>query len=285
MRRPIIFIGMHRSGTSLLGGLLAQLGLFVGFRKDENNEALFFQRINDWLLRQSGATWDRPLGIQDLWAAEAGLPWTETYIKNVLSSPRVIEYLGLRRYLAGGIDALNAPWGWKDPRSTFTLPMWLRIFPQAKVICIERHGVDVAESLRARNLWAFERRVSLYKKHRFLAVLRSMKSGFIDSPRCASLEGGFALWQEYFDQARRMVSQLPSDRVLVVEYAHLLEDPIPCLRAAAGFCGLEEPETALHRVVAGIRPERGALFRSDADLRQFAAAHEGELSARGYDCA
>ena len=66
-RAPIIFIGMHRSGTSMLGRLLESLGLFAGTRKDPNNEAVFFQQINDWLLTQCGARWDMPGATQYLW--------------------------------------------------------------------------------------------------------------------------------------------------------------------------------------------------------------------------
>ena len=26
------------------------------------------------------------------------------------------------------------PWGWKDPRNSITLPLWLRLYPEAKII-------------------------------------------------------------------------------------------------------------------------------------------------------
>jgi hypothetical protein len=283
MYQPIIFIGMHRSGTSMLGRLLEELGLFVGVRKDENNEALFFQALNDWLLQQSGGSWDNPLATHYLWDLEAALPWTEKYIRNFLSSPRAIQFLGLRRYFSGGIEALNLPWGWKDPRNTFTLPMWLRIFPQAKVVCIERHGVDVAESLRARNMKEFARKLKKYETYRSLVFLRPMIGGFIDSPRCASLEGGFALWKEYVDQGRTVIRQLPEDRVLALRYEQMLEDPITYLRASARFCGLDTAESRLKALVADIKFDRAARYRSDPELRQFAFEHKAELSERGYD--
>ena len=41
-RPPIVIIGMHRSGTSIVTRMLEQLGLFVGKKKDMNHEALFF---------------------------------------------------------------------------------------------------------------------------------------------------------------------------------------------------------------------------------------------------
>ena len=51
----------------MLGRLLEEIGLFAGTRKDENNEALFFQEINSWLLGQSGARWDEPAALRSSW--------------------------------------------------------------------------------------------------------------------------------------------------------------------------------------------------------------------------
>jgi hypothetical protein len=63
---PIVIIGMHRSGTSMVTRMLESLGLFVGARKDSNCEARFFQRINRWLLDQTGSSWDNPQPIHYL---------------------------------------------------------------------------------------------------------------------------------------------------------------------------------------------------------------------------
>src|SRR3954449_9453301 len=76
MRAPVIFIGMHRSGTSMLGRLLEELGMFFGTRKDENNEALFFQEMNNWLLTQCGGRWDNPGPFKDFfWHSDEAVRW------------------------------------------------------------------------------------------------------------------------------------------------------------------------------------------------------------------
>ena len=41
---PIIIIGMHRSGTSMLSKILEDSDIFLGNNKDINNEALFFKK-------------------------------------------------------------------------------------------------------------------------------------------------------------------------------------------------------------------------------------------------
>ena len=43
-------------------------------------------------------------------------------------------------------------WGWKDPRTTITFPIWLQVFPKAKILHILRNGVDVAISIYRRSL-------------------------------------------------------------------------------------------------------------------------------------
>src|SRR2546425_5855061 len=65
-RPPVIVIGMHRSGTGMLSGMLQGLGLCIGTKVDPNNEAPLFVTLNDWLLRQSGATWESPHAVRHL---------------------------------------------------------------------------------------------------------------------------------------------------------------------------------------------------------------------------
>ena len=266
----------------MLGRLLEQLGLFAGVRKDENNEALFFQQINTWLLGQSGARWDEPSAISHLWRHEKSLPWIESYIQTLLDSPRSVLFLGAGKYFGGGMKSLNSPWGWKDPRNTFTLPMWLRVFPQAKVISIERHGVDVAQSLRVREARNLDEAAEKFRRYRSLVFLRPKGGGFVESPRCAFLDGGFSLWREYTAQARAAIEQLPGDRTLALRYEDVLHDPMKYLRQSAAFCGLEPTEGRLTEVVAGIKAERANSYASDFELRQFAADHRAELGERGY---
>jgi hypothetical protein len=283
MRDPVIFIGMHRSGTSMLGHLLEELGMFFGAHKDENNEALFFQELNEWLLHQCGGRWDNPTAFnQYFWRNDEVVKWAELYIRNLLASPRSIHFTGARRFALGSIGGLEAPWGWKDPRNTFTLPMWLRVFPNAKVVSIERNGVDVAQSLRAREIRMLEDASRFYRKNRMMFFLRPRRSGFAHSPRCLVLEDGFALWEEYTSQAEAMIAKVPVDRVLALRYEEVLNDPIKWLGETAGFCGLEVSKAQLDSAVKNIRVDRAKAYESDVDLSNFAARHSGALSARGY---
>lgn len=275
---------MHRSGTSMLGRLLEKLGLFVGAHKDPNNEALFFQKLNEWFMAQCGARWDTPLATHYLWENEELLASTDDYVRYLLSNPKAIQFLGLRRYLTtGGITRLNMPWGWKDPRNTFTLPMWLRIFPEAKVVYIERHGVDVAQSLRVRSRKGFVNTTRKYQRYRPIVFLRPKWGGFIESPRCASLEGGFSLWQEYTNQATDVIQKLPNHRVLKLRFEQLLDNPALHLRTSAEFCGLDVSNQKLEALSAGINSSRAYCYLNDSELRGFARDNQFALAERGYE--
>ncbi|HEV2154883.1 sulfotransferase [Bradyrhizobium sp.] len=283
MRTPVIFIGMHRSGTSMLGRLLEELGMFFGTRKDENNEALFFQELNDWLLTQCGGRWDNPGPFKDFfWHSDEAVRWTETYLRNMLASPRAIQFLGARRLLSGGIANLDEPWGWKDPRTTFTLGMWLKLFPDAKVVSIERNGVDVAQSLRTREIKILGDAQQYYERYRALFFVRPRRAGFASSPRCLSLENAFSLWQEYTAAADIAIAALPRERTLTLRYEEVLSDPVRWLTEAAAFCELNASSSRIEEAVKSIRADRAQAYESDTELKRFAEAHAEALAARGY---
>ncbi len=283
MRDPVIFIGMHRSGTSMLGRMLEELGVFFGASKDINNEALFFQELNEWLLGQCGGRWDYPTPFnQYFWRNQDVIKWTEVYLRNLLASPRAVQFLGVRRFLSGGMRSLEEPWGWKDPRSTFTLPIWLRVFPNAKVVSIERNGVDVAQSLRTRELAYLNGASAFYRKYRWTFFLHLRRSGFAHSPRCLALEDAFSLWEEYTAQADKMIAQLPAERVLALRYEKVLANPVKWLSETAAFCKLEVEPAQIERAARNIKADRAQAYQSDTDLARFAAAHATALSARGY---
>lgn len=282
---PIIFIGMHRSGTSLLGRLLERLGLFVGRNKDENNEALFFLELNTWMMAQCGARWDQPDPIAELWKESAKPVFDATldYVDDLMRSPRAIRYLGLRRYLrAGSIPALDVPWGWKDPRNTYTLPFWLTLFPGARVIFIERHGVDVAESLRTRASKTIETTQNQYQMAKPIDWLRPKKGGFCDSPRCLSLEGGFSLWEAYQSQGQRHLAELPAEQVFRVRYEELLTRPQSILEKAVSFCGLTVNFEEIEKITASIHSERAYSYRNSSELIGFAEKCQQRLEVWGY---
>ncbi len=273
---------MHRSGSTLLVRLLSALGIFTGWRRDPYGEALFFQFLNEWLLHQTGGAWDNPASFQTLLADRDAYCQVVDYLRDQLQCPRNISYLGPRNYLASrSLNAIQMPWAWKDPRNTFTLPLWLELFPDAKVIHIRRHGVDVANSLRMRGDLILQQEKQRYRRWRRAHGVRPKRGRFSQSPRCTTLEGGMSLWEQYMDEADRHVSIL-DDRVCEVRYEEILRNPSAAAETLARFCGTIARSSEIDAVAKTVEPDRAFAYKQDSELCAFAEYHAARLAAHGY---
>lgn len=146
---PLIVIGMHGSGTSIVSRILGELGVYMGANLDSHAEAAEFYQLNEELLYRSGAGWSHPEPfLSDLHRPPAAASAT----LRLLSA----TYGRLRTgYLAGmpsGASRTGHAWGWKDPRTSLTLPLWLRLFPHARVLQVTRDAARAADSIHRRAL-------------------------------------------------------------------------------------------------------------------------------------
>lgn len=280
---PIIIIGMHRSGTSMISRILEQLGLFVGRRTGENNEALFFLELNNWLMRQCGGAWDNPEPLKRLVEEKEVYELLTSYLKNIVASPRSIQYLGLANYLKHkSPENLAVPWGWKDPRNTFTLPLWLNLFPNAKVIHIYRNGVDVASSLRMRALRDLRTSKDIrkvYGRHHWLLPSRYYLRQHL-SWSCLEVEYGFGLWETYYDAAKKQVNQ--RENSFELRYEDFLEHPEEILGELASFCGLPFSQQSIAAQASNVNKARAYAFPNDPRLLTFSEHVKERLAIRGY---
>jgi hypothetical protein len=285
MNGPIIIIGMHRSGTSMVTRILEAMGVFVGHKKDANYEAVFFLSVDRWLMSQSSSSWDNPAPIRYLLENQQVRAMTGDYLQRYLiNTPKVISYLGWKRYLKyRSLSNMRTTWGWKCPLSTFTLPIWLDIFPRAKVIHIYRHGVDVACSLRKRTLQCLQRTSGqhLYYRIKCLHWIRPKTGGFIQGMRCATLDGGLSLWEEYVSEGRAHIQRL-GERATEVRYEDLLADPIKVVGNLAEFCGVSPGDDILSKASKVARKERAYAYRSSPELTSFARSADERLQAQNY---
>jgi len=281
-RPPVIVIGMHRSGTTMVMRMLAELGLFVGARIDGNCESPYFRAINDWLLTQCGGRWDEPTPIRYMLESPRTRSLVTEYLRSYLSSPRCVSYFGMRGLLRRRRETIMAnPWGWKDPRNTFTLPIWLDLFPQARVIHIYRHGIDVAKSLATRWEKSVQKRESRFHTRRRLYAIRPQRGGFAESYRCATLEGALSLWEEYVTESRRHVTALGSGAI-EVQYELFLEQPAATLERLSEFAGLRAGKEQIVQSASGVRRERAFAYREESDLLSFARQKADQLAVCGY---
>lgn len=290
---PVLVVGMHRSGTSILSRILDDLGLFLGRDVDGHHESRHFQRINKWMLRETGFTWDRPEGIEEAWSRPGLVEGLADHVDFLLSSARSASYLGWIRYLRTGSPTnLATPWGWKDPRTSLLLPVWSHLLPEARVLHIVRNGVDVAASLRRRHrgTLASWREKDARSVETFADLLHWIRPGWyqprmgevVGSVRSLSLEGGFATWRTYLDRISQALADHPGP-THELRYEDLLSSPRSHLEEVAGFCGLDPGPRALAEAAGDLDPDRAHRHRDDGELAAFARDHASALEAAGYD--
>lgn len=285
---PIIIIGMHRSGTTMIASMLRELGLFIGSDLEENAESMFFIKHNDWIFHQCGGAWDNPESIQWLFRNPEILRMTEEYIRERIGGLPVASYLGWKRVITGANPLTGMSqevWGWKDPRTTYTLPFWQRMYPDARVIHIYRHGVPVSASLRARERRKLRVAEANHKRRMAWRIynVQPKRSGFIWSNRCLSLEGGFSLWESYVETAQQAMARIGGNG-LTMKYEDFLADPASKLLELAQFCGLSASEDRVKEVAAQTKPERGNAHEQDEELSRFyeEVRHRPVLAKLGY---
>lgn len=287
VRPPVIIIGMSRSGTSMLTRMLDELGLFVGKRVTGNHEAIFFRDLNDWLLTQCSGGLENPGTIKYLLRDKEARSLFGDFVKYAMRTPRVISFLGLKKYIRYRTPArLDIPWGWKDPRNTFTLPFWLDIFPDAKVIHIFRHPLDIINSLRtrrARGLSRLRDRHARLKPLYWFYLMRRFIGGrrvFVDL-RGASLDEGLMLWEEYMKEARERVAELGA-RGIEIRYEDFLENPNDVLKTLYDFCGLVAHKGEIEKSASQVNKSRGYAFLKDPELKAYSAVIADRLKSYGY---
>jgi len=252
-------------------------------KKQYTQEAVFFLRLNEWVLAESGGSWDYPEPLTKILEDPDLENMFVSELQRSLTHPLLISYLGLGGYLCKrGVSNLQFPWGWKDPRNVFTLPLWLRLFPDARVIYIERHGVDVAASLRTRAISSF----SQYEKNQgwmdaYNHALTRRKL-FWHSPRCLDLEGGFELWQTYARRANYSLEIPPKENVLTVRYETFLSESYSVLEEVADFCRLSVSSDLLKSAASDINSNRAFAYHLDTELSEFAQSKKEELKEFDY---
>ncbi|MCP4424415.1 MAG: sulfotransferase [Chloroflexi bacterium] len=266
---PLILIGAHRSGTSLLARILRECGVFMGADRNQHDESAFFFHCNERIMRVAHAQWDVPSPLSNLWACQPVRGQLTKQLRKEAESKASREYLGDKRFShSKKLTQLSFPWGWKDPRTTFTLPIWLDIFEGARILHIARNGVDVAQSLHHRE----KRRKNKLENGRF-------------SCRCMSLEGAFSLWAEYEQACQEFVTNHPQERAHSIRYEDFLLNPGAYLDEIAVWLGIPFASEKVAQAVDGIRPNRAYAFRKSWRLRRFYKQNQQHPLMRklGYD--
>ncbi|TFL15941.1 hypothetical protein [Jannaschia formosa] len=160
-RKALIVLGMHRSGTSALAGLLNTLGgdgPATPMQATKENPQGYFEserlhRLHDDMLRSAGTNWCDYRPIPETW----------------LRSSKADEY---REYLGAAIEKEYGRSGFfvvKDPRVCRFASLWIDLLYEMGVepiaIHISRNPLEVAESLHARDNFSRDYSYLLWLRH------------------------------------------------------------------------------------------------------------------------
>jgi len=134
-QHPVLVVGMHNSGTSILTEILHKNGIFFGSNMHHFESHFFSNFINDRIILEGKGNW-----------AKLPILSVDKVLSYESSVAPIIKAHWLADYLQWGYDGVSL-WGIKDPRLCVLLPLYLKIFPDAKVVHIMRNPNDVAASL------------------------------------------------------------------------------------------------------------------------------------------
>jgi hypothetical protein len=161
MRKTIIVLGMHRSGTSVLAGALAALGLQLPkriMRADSHNPKGYFEpehivAIHDRLLPLLGTNWH---GINEIPASR-------------FETSEIHQFVGeLAEAIATDYQSAD-PILMKDPRLCRLLPLWRLVLAkcnsEAAFVLPIRNPLEVAASLKKRDGFPLEYGQLLWLRH------------------------------------------------------------------------------------------------------------------------
>ena len=157
----ILVLGMHRSGTSALTGVLSLLDIYLGSELMVKNfanvkgyfENNFLYEVNEKLLDQVNSAWD------DVFFCE----------EKILNIPCHDE---LKKVIKKEFEYSNL-FAIKDPRIVFLFPVYKRALVELgvdiKVVIPFRNPMEVAASLHKRNGFSYEKGMLLWIYHILLA--------------------------------------------------------------------------------------------------------------------
>lgn len=156
----ILVLGMHRSGTSALSGVIQLMGAYLGknmmpanpYNKKGHFESLDFYYLNDKIMKSIGTNWN---DLKDVDARLADIPkaiyeeLTYSVLENINDTDKIFSL--------------------KDPRVSILLPIYQKFAQENDIqlyyVVIKRDPNEIALSLRNRDGMSLEKGVKLSEKH------------------------------------------------------------------------------------------------------------------------
>lgn len=226
---------MHRSGTSLVSRCLAQLGVYMGADLSPNAESLLFQNLNREILSSNDTDWDDLENLSnkcmtpEFQKSGVGLASDRLFREN-----RLNDFFPEQHWILKALGRKCKFWGWKDPRNTWTLPIYLELFSRVKVIHVFRNGIDCAISLNRREC---DPQNSV-------------------STKCQSFSFCFNLWEIYLRRCLDLCAKIDNNYCLQISYENLLEKPESEINKLVEFLRIRPASDKINITTKSINPKR-----------------------------
>ena len=165
----VLVVGMHRSGTSLLTGILGQLGCASAknlMPANFANESGYYESspvslLNDQILESAGTNWKDWQPVNDGWFSS---PVAEGFVEQAIRT--LDDEFGDSRLFV-----------LKDPRICRILPFWHEVFKARRdtirILHIYRNPLEVAQSLAVRDSLSRDYSLLLWLRHNLEAEYHS----------------------------------------------------------------------------------------------------------------
>ena len=161
MKRCIVVLGVHRSGTSLMTGLLNIFGGYLGGNllgsKDDNVRGFFehagLLEVNEVVLEELDSSWRGYDNFPKNWYKTKEMLKYKEDIKEIIKND------------FGKLDLFVI----KEPRISVLLPLYLDVLKELKIkplfIIMKRKEIEVAKSLKIRNDLSLMHSLKLYRRY------------------------------------------------------------------------------------------------------------------------
>lgn len=213
-RRGFVVLGMHRSGTSMLSGLLVTgMGYKTGgplIKPAFDNEKGFFERID--IVNQN-----------DEFFKAQKMNWAANVVKYDWKKALEQKKTGKVPFKRGqsGLDFLNnkanAPWLQKDPRMCITLRTWVELMnSEPAVVYTYRHPLEVAMSIKKR-----QKNISLETGMR-LWIVYNMRAIQNSAGLCRVLSSNESIFTDTLREVQRISDEL-TERCKVPKPPHRID--------------------------------------------------------------
>ena len=163
MKKAILILGMHRSGTSLVSGCLRLSGIDFGsgvMQPDSNNQKGYWEQndivvVHDRLLESFDLSWHSVGNLPDNWLEHPSTAEAERQICEILQA----------NFSQSGL------WALKDPRLCRFLPLWNRIFEKLGItpayIHVVRAPIETARSIHKRDPISMDHAKALWLRYNY----------------------------------------------------------------------------------------------------------------------